>query len=207
MMGLSMRAPERVRELVAGLEQNQGLDGVVAGLRPLAGKAAVGRRGDVLQGRWLGHAFHPLLTDLPLGCWLSANLLDLVGGRRSRPAAQRLVGLGLLAVPPTMATGLADWSAIEADGPRRVGVVHAAGNLAVGTLYLLSWRSRRRGHHLRGVAVGLAGGVLAWGTGYLGGHLSFARGIGVGQRGLEDGDAVDDPALGTVAPLTEPTPG
>ena len=161
----------------------------------------------MLQGRWLGHALHPLLTDVPLGCWLSANLLDLLGGRRSRPAAQRLVGLGLMAVPPTMATGWADWSTIEDDGPRRVGVVHAVGNAAVGSLYFLSWRARRRGRHLRGAALGLTGGLLAMGTGYLGGHLSFARGAGMGQRGLEEGDARAGVGLGSDASLAGTTPG
>ena len=64
----------------------------------------------VAGGEWLGHALHPLLTDLPLGCWLSAGLLDLLGGRRGRPAAQRLVALGLLFVPVTAASGLVDWT-------------------------------------------------------------------------------------------------
>jgi uncharacterized membrane protein len=206
-MGQSMQAPDRLRRFVSGLEDNEQLDGVISKVRPLAGKAAAGRRGEILQGRWLGHALHPLLTDFPLGCWLSANLLDLVGGRRSRPAAQRLVGLGLLAVPPTMATGWADWSAIENDRLRRVGVVHAVGNVAVGSLYFLSWRARRRGRHLGGTALGLTGGLLAWGTGYLGGHLSFARGVGVGQRGLEDGEAVKAPVLGSEPSVIEATPG
>src|SRR5947208_13414497 len=34
-----------------------------------------------LQGEWLGHPLHPALTDFPLGCWMCASLLDLVGGR------------------------------------------------------------------------------------------------------------------------------
>lgn len=34
----------------------------------------------------------------------------------------------------------------------------------------------------------MSGGVLAWGTGYLGGHMSFARGAGTGERGLHAGD-------------------
>lgn len=32
-------------------------------------------------GRRFGHALHPLLTDLPLGFWMSSNVLDLVGGQ------------------------------------------------------------------------------------------------------------------------------
>ena len=206
-MGQSMQAPDQLRDLVSRLEANEQLDAVAAKLQPLADKAAAGRRGQVLQGHWLGHALHPLLTDLPLGCWVSANLLDLVGGRKARPAAQRLVGLGLLAVPPTMASGWAEWSSIGDDGPRRLGVVHAVGNVGVGSLYFLSWRARRRGRHLQGASLGLIGGLLAWFTGYLGGHLSFARGVGVGQRGLEDGATLESPALGADVSSIERTTG
>ena len=35
---------------------------------------------DALSGVWLGHALHPLLTDLPIGTWTSAVLLDWLGG-------------------------------------------------------------------------------------------------------------------------------
>jgi len=37
-----------------------------------------GRRGWVLRGEWLGHAVHPLLTDVALGTWTSASILDLL---------------------------------------------------------------------------------------------------------------------------------
>jgi hypothetical protein len=73
---------------------------------------------------------------------------------------------------------------------RRVGAVHALGNVMVAGLYLGSWRRRRRGRHASGVALAMLGGGLAWGTGYLGGHMSFARGTGVGERGLSP--ALDD---------------
>ena len=36
---------------------------------------------DALSGSWLGHALHPLLTDVPIGLWTSALTLDWVGGR------------------------------------------------------------------------------------------------------------------------------
>src|SRR3954452_4192110 len=61
---------------------------------------------DTLSGTPLGHALHPFLTDIPIGTWTSATLLDLIGGRASRPAARRLVATGVLASLPTAATGL-----------------------------------------------------------------------------------------------------
>ena len=38
------------------------------------------RSRDALRGMWLGHALHPVLTDLTVGFWTSTNVLDLVGG-------------------------------------------------------------------------------------------------------------------------------
>ncbi len=81
------------------------LDGPAGRLDRVAAKIAAGPSGAAWRGERLGHALHPLLTDFPLGCWIGAGLLDLVGGRSSRRAAQRLVGLGLLFVPPTALAG------------------------------------------------------------------------------------------------------
>jgi uncharacterized membrane protein len=180
--------PAVLRDAVHRLEGTWMLDRVDAALAPGARKLASGPLGSVLRGDWLGHALHPLLTDLPLGCWLSASLVDLTTGRRGHAAARRLVGLGLVLVPPTVAAGLVDWSDVQERGVRRVGAAHAAGNTVVALLYLLSWRARRRGHHTRGMVLALGGGSLACATGYLGGHLSFARGAGVGARGTLDQD-------------------
>jgi uncharacterized membrane protein len=186
----TMRAPTWLTRQVDAIEQDERLDRPVERLEPIAGKLAAGSTGDVLQGNWLGHAFHPLLTDFPLGCWAASGLLDLIGGKRSRRASQRLVGLGLVFVPITAATGAADWSVVKDPRVKRVGAVHAIGNVAVALLYYRSWRSRRHGHHFSGVLLGMAGGLLAWVTGYLGGHMSFARGAGTGERGLHvDGGA------------------
>ncbi len=155
------------------LERQPPLDSVAGVVDRLAQQVASGVRGSILRGEWLGHPLHPLLTDLPIGCWTSAMLLDLFAGRRSRPAATLLVGAGVLSTLPTIAAGLADYAGLEGRS-RRVGAAHAAGNAVATAMYALSWRSRRRRHHLRGVAWGLAGGTAASVAGYLGGHLAFA---------------------------------
>ena len=82
-----------------------------------------GRLREELHGRSLGHALHATLTDVPVGLWTSAAVLDLVGGERSAPAAQRLVGLGVLAVAPPALPGLcvlysSDAAAAERGGAR-----------------------------------------------------------------------------------------
>ncbi|HEY5847050.1 MAG TPA: DUF2231 domain-containing protein [Microlunatus sp.] len=160
------------------LEDASALDAAVQAVRPTIQSAfGTGSRAAVLRGDWLGHTIHPLLTDLVLGTWSSASLLDLFGGADSSAAAQRLIGAGLLAVGPTAWTGWAEWSAA---GPRdqRVGLVHAVTNaLAIG-IYAASWVARRRGRHGTGAGLALAGAAVTGVGGYLGSHLALARKVG-----------------------------
>lgn len=143
---------------------------------------------DVVSGVFLGHALHPLMTDLPIGAWTSATILDLVGGESSRPAAQKLVGIGLAAAAPTAWTGWTDWADTEPgnDPVRRLGIVHAAANGTAALLYGLSLAARRRGSHTTGVLFGLAGAGAMGAGGWLGGDLVFARGVGVKQTLFAD---------------------
>jgi uncharacterized membrane protein len=123
----------------------------------------------------LGHALHPVLTDLPLGCWTSASIVDAVGGRAGRSAATRLIGLGLLSAGPTAYTGLASWSRLEGQ-ERRIGAVHAIGNDVAIVLFAGSFVARVRGQHWRGVRLALLGNLATAAAGHLGGHLALSRG-------------------------------
>jgi uncharacterized membrane protein len=160
------------------LENDSRLDRVADRWQPVADAlVADPKRRDLLHGKQIGHALHPLLTDLPIGAWTSANLLDLFGGEESRPAARKLVGFGLLCAVPTVITGAAEW-AMTTDGPRRVGVVHAGSNSVGFMLYGASWLARKRGNHSRGVGYALAGSLFATVGGFLGGHLAIGRKVG-----------------------------
>ncbi|MGN6131766.1 MAG: DUF2231 domain-containing protein [Nocardioidaceae bacterium] len=168
------RTPRIVRWTL-GLEEATALDRPVHALEPLAASwFGAGRRGAVLRGEWLGHAVHPSLTDVVLGSWASATLLDLFGGQEAVAAARKLVGAGLLAVGPTAWSGWAEWSR-AGQREKRVGLVHAVANgLAIG-IYTASWIARRRDRHGTGVGLALAGGAVSTVAGYLGGHLVAAR--------------------------------
>lgn len=122
--------------------------------------------------QWLGHPAHPPLTDLPIGFWTSAWILDMVGGRRSAPAAQRLVGLGVLSAAPAALTGLGDASALS-ESRRRVAALHALCNVGATLTYLMSWNARRHDRRARGVLLGVLGATLATLGGTIGGHLAF----------------------------------
>ncbi len=164
------------------LESRQSLDASAAVISRGA-KSLDNDLGDWLRGTWLGHALHPLLTDFPLGCWASAALLDIAGGRTARRSARFLVGMGLMASVPTAAAGIAEWKSLPNRATTRVGTAHALGNAAAILCYARSWVNRRREPETRaGLGWGMLGGLLCLGTGYLGGHLSFGRGTGVGIR-------------------------
>ena len=136
---------------------------------------------DVLSGTPLGHPAHPVLTDVPIGSWTSAVVLDLIGGSESRTAARRLVAVGILASLPTAASGYSDWadSEMSSDSVRRTGLVHAASNAAAIGLFTASYLARRRGEGGRLLALAGAGAMTV--GGHLGGHLSFVEGVGVNQ--------------------------
>lgn len=123
----------------------------------------------------LGHSVHPLLTDLTLGSWMSASLLDLVGGAQARPAATLLVGAGLAAAGPTAIAGTGDWAEMSG-AERRIGAVHALGTDVATFLLLGSLVARLRGGYAAGRRLGLAGNLVAAGAGFLGGHLALNRG-------------------------------
>src|SRR3954466_3420269 len=65
---------------------------------------------DALAGTWLGHALHPLLTDLVISAFLSAALLDVAGGDEDGRAGERLITLGIAAYAPTALSGVNDWA-------------------------------------------------------------------------------------------------
>lgn len=158
------------------LENDERLDPAVDSLSRVVAPLADSASGAALRGEWMGHALHPALTDLPLGMWTAASALDIVGGKDARPAAQRLLGLGLLAAAPTALTGWAEWSRAERPA-QRVGVAHAALNVTAIALYAGSWAARRSERHRLGAALGMAGAGVVTAAAYLGGHLTTVRDV------------------------------
>src|SRR5216684_909986 len=78
-------------------------------LGPWRGQSPRNKRiSDFLNGTPLGHPLHAMLTDVTIGAWTAALILDglaLVGDdERFTAGADALVGVGLASIP---ATGLA----------------------------------------------------------------------------------------------------
>jgi nitrite reductase/ring-hydroxylating ferredoxin subunit/uncharacterized membrane protein len=122
----------------------------------------------------------------PLSGWLAGTLLDVVGGSSARRSAQRLVGFGTLAAMPAASTGVAEWLTTD-KAEERVGTVHAVLADGATLMYATSWLLRTRRHHRAAVAAGLTGAALAGATAFMGGHLSFRRGVGVNTVAFQSG--------------------
>lgn len=164
--------------------------------RTFRGKLSSGGLKDALSGTWLGHAVHPMLTDVVIGSFVSASLLDLVGGDESGRARERLIAVGIAAYPPTALTGVNDWADSESanDAVRRAGLVHATTNAIGLSLYVASLVARRQGARGRGALLGAGGATALMAGAYLGGHLSFTKGVGPQQTVFDRGPGEWTPA-------------
>jgi nitrite reductase/ring-hydroxylating ferredoxin subunit/uncharacterized membrane protein len=192
------RAGRAAHGALAAVEGAAALDAPAQELaKAVRGAVGPGTVKDLLSGTWLGHPVHPLLTDTVIGTWLSALLLDLSGDRGVRRGADRLIAAGIAAALPTALTGANDWADAEpGNAPvRRVGAVHATANVVALGLQVASLAARRRGARGRGVALSVAANGLLGASGWLGGHLSFARGIGVDQTVFDPGSDAWEAAL------------
>jgi nitrite reductase/ring-hydroxylating ferredoxin subunit/uncharacterized membrane protein len=139
---------------------------------------------NVLDGVWLGTPLHPALTDVPVGAWTTALLLDggsvLSGDEALGAAADRALAVGTIAAVPAAVTGLNDLRDLVGQS-RRIAMVHALLNVVGLSLSTASLAYRHAGR--RGLARGLSGlGFLTSSTAaHLGGKLSFALGIRVNR--------------------------
>lgn len=146
---------------------------------------------NLLNGVWLGHPVHPPLASLTSGALGTTVALDALSMLPGRPEselldasrfAQRALGLGILANLASAVTGVTDWQHTH-EQDRRIGLVHGVLNVIATGLYIQSWRDRRRGRHLRGIAIGAVGYGITTGSGFLGGALVFGSGVGIDQSG------------------------
>ena len=135
---------------------------------------------DVLSGTPLGHPLHPAIVAVPIGALVSANLLDVLDD----PAAGTVQAVGLLSALPASLSGAADWQS-TAGAERRVATVHAGLNYAALALHVASWRYRRRDRRAQAKALAYAGTGLLGVAGWLGGHLTYALGVGVDMTAFQ----------------------
>ena len=163
------------------VERQEWLEPVESGLQRAVGGTfdAAGAPGreirNFLHGVWLGHPLHPAITDVPLGAWTAAVILDAAD---EGEAADLAVKVGLAGAVGSAVTGLTDWQAT--DGPaRRVGLAHGLLNLTATALFAFSLVSRKRRDRSAGRTLAAVGYGVAMAAAYFGGHLVFRKKIGV----------------------------
>jgi nitrite reductase/ring-hydroxylating ferredoxin subunit/uncharacterized membrane protein len=156
--------------------------------------ASAGETGQVvknaLHGVWLGHPLHSAITDVPIGSWTAAAVLDVLesSGRKEYAAgADAAIAVGLVGALGSALSGLADWSDIQGK-PQRIGALHGLLNATATVLYGSSYALRKADK--RGAARGLSflGYAVVLGSAYLGGALSYTQRIGVNHAADPDED-------------------
>jgi nitrite reductase/ring-hydroxylating ferredoxin subunit/uncharacterized membrane protein len=141
-------------------------------------------------GRWLGHPLHPALSDLPIGLWAGALILDVTDRDPPHGGGLDPAGLfsaaGIAAAVATAATGVVDWT-VSDDEDRRLGLFHGVLNTAALGLQGMSLAARLAGHRHTARGLGVASLAVTGAAAYLGGHLVFAKAVMVSRVAGADG--------------------
>jgi nitrite reductase/ring-hydroxylating ferredoxin subunit/uncharacterized membrane protein len=136
---------------------------------------------NTLNGVWLGHPLHPVLTDIPIGSWTAAVTLDAfesaTGSRRYAKGADTAVLLGAVSSVATAAAGITDWQHLRGE-PRRVGILHALLNTITLGLFGFSIAARSSGNRPLGRKFALLGYTTLIFAAFFGGDLVYRLKIG-----------------------------
>ncbi len=160
----------------------EAISGAVKETLDAAGPASPAIR-NFLHGTWLGHALHPVLTDIPLGAWTVAAVLDTAetfGVKSVADGADSAIAIGLAGAAGAAITGLADWHVLqEGSKAKKVGTIHALLNISGTLLYAGSLLLRKTKY--RGLArlFAAAGYGFVGTSAFLGGVLVTEQKIGV----------------------------
>jgi nitrite reductase/ring-hydroxylating ferredoxin subunit/uncharacterized membrane protein len=145
------------------------------------------------NGSWLQHPLHPLLTDVPVGTWTLAILLDLIalifGLQNFGLATGIAVGLGVLAALAAVVTGFSDW--MDVDPPEKaLGMAHAFVNITATILFavafLMLWASNWT-INLPNFVVALLGYLVITVGAFIGGDLVYRMGTMVNRNAYRSG--------------------
>ena len=142
-----------------------------------------------LHGTWLGHPLHPVLTDIPVGSWTAAVVMDameeITGKRELGMGADAAIAIGLVGAVGSAVTGLTDWQATDGRA-RKIGIVHGLLNTVGALLFTGSLIARKKDDRSLGRALSTLGFTVAMGAAYLGGKLVYTEQIGtdhtIGQQ-------------------------
>lgn len=164
-----------------------------------------------LNGTWLEHPLHPLLTDVVVGGWTTAILFDLIalifGVQTLGLASGIAIGLGVLAGLSAIATGFADWMDVDPT-ELAVGITHAILNITATLLFALSFFVLWANHWTIGwgdFVPAIIGYLTVTIGAFIGGSLVFRLGVMVNRNAYQSGPKKFVPVL-PLSDLPENTP-
>ena len=161
-----------------------------------------------LNGTWMGHPLHVILTDVPIGAWTAAEVFDVLevasGSDGCGKAADTSIAIGIFGALGAALTGATDWQ--DADAPaRRIGMIHGLLNLGGAALFTTSWFMRKRGSRTMGrLLSALAYAGMTY-SARLGGNMVYDYRVGV-DRTAGQSFPEDFVAVLSEAELSEDTP-
>ena len=127
-----------------------------------------------LNGTWLGHPLHPVLTDLPIGAFTVVILLDVLS---FRDAANVTLGFGIVAMVAAAVAGYADYA--DTDGTARWrATVHSALMVVALVIFIVSLviRLGKPVDPTLGTATAIVAFLIMSASAYIGGDVVFALG-------------------------------
>lgn len=187
-----------------------GIAGITNGLYRVLG--APGRfLQDTLNGSYLGHPTHGLLTDAAVGAVTALLVLDasaVVFGASDLETASRIVlGFAALSAWGAVLAGLTDHKDVDPGDARNVATLHGLINITATVLYTIAFFVRLGGGVTTGRWLSLIGFVLLSGGAFIGGHLVYKFGVMVNATAYRSGRRAKEftPVL-AAAELPEATP-
>jgi nitrite reductase/ring-hydroxylating ferredoxin subunit/uncharacterized membrane protein len=142
---------------------------------------------DFLNGTWLGHPLHALLTDVPIGALTLALVLDFFG---QHTGADIAIAVGVLSMVAAAVAGFADYA--DTDGTARVrATLHATIMVVALVVYAISLVIRAGTPVDRTVPVLLSWigfAILSTGA-FVGGDVVFVLGNMVNRHAWRGGGA------------------
>ena len=130
---------------------------------------------DFLNGKWLGHAVHAVLTDVVIGVLTIAILFDILD---LRTAADWAIGVGILSMIAAAVAGAADYSDTD-DDARMVATVHSTLMVISLVVYLVSFWLRYSdplGDRTVAIALSVIGYLILSAGAFVGGEVVYALG-------------------------------
>jgi nitrite reductase/ring-hydroxylating ferredoxin subunit len=198
---------ERIARPLSGL--SNWIAGVVDGFYRILGGPGKFLQ-DFLNGSWLGHSLHAVLTDVVVGGATVAVVLEILGWlgvTELRTAITWTVGLTWLAALGTIVTGLTDYKDTATGDERNLAGLHGLINIVATVLFIVAFVAYLGPDGSLGPVLLIAGYLVLSTGAFIGGHVVFKYGYMVNHNAFARGKrAKEFTAVLPAAELPDGTP-